>query len=170
MVNAGIEPYTVVDSHIADLWRGVLPQIVVHRNMALRRKGEIAWLVRKQNPLLKKNLNGFLAKHKKGTLKGNIFFRRYFKNHKWITNPLSRDDKKRLEKYVGWFKKYSAQYGIDWMLMAAQGYQESRLNQAVRSPAGAVGIMQLMPFMTEDKRLGIPEINKAEQNNHAGIK
>ena len=36
-------------------------------------------------------------------------------------------------------------YDVDWLLMAAQGYQESQLNQSARSPVGAIGVMQIMP-------------------------
>ena len=43
------------------------------------------------------------------------------------------------------FKKYGAQYNVDYLLMAAQGYQESTLDQSVKSPVGAIGVMQVMP-------------------------
>ena len=52
--------------------------------------------------------------------------------------------------------------------MAAQGYQESQLNQAARSPVGAIGVMQVMPATGKD--LGVGDITKIEPNIHAGIK
>jgi membrane-bound lytic murein transglycosylase MltF len=51
---------------------------------------------------------------------------------------------------------------MDWMLMAAQGYQESRLDQS------AVGIMQVMPQTGKDLQVG--DITKTEANIHAGVK
>jgi membrane-bound lytic murein transglycosylase MltF len=66
------------------------------------------------------------------------------------------------------FKKYSDKYDMDWLLMAAQGYQESRLDQDVRSPVGAIGVMQVMP--ATGKELNVGDITKVEPNINAGIK
>ena len=68
------------------------------------------------------------------------------------------------------FKKYSGQYEFDWLMIAAQGYQESGLDQNKRSPAGAVGVMQLLPTTAKDPKVGIADIEKLESNIHAGTK
>jgi membrane-bound lytic murein transglycosylase MltF len=68
------------------------------------------------------------------------------------------------------FKKYSEQYDFDWLLMAAQGYQESGLDQSKRSHVGAIGVMQVMPATAKDKAVNIPDIENLESNIHAGIK
>ena len=52
--------------------------------------------------------------------------------------------------------------------MAAQGYQESQLDQSARSPVGAIGVMQIMPETGKDMRVG--DITQAEPNINAGIK
>jgi membrane-bound lytic murein transglycosylase MltF len=57
---------------------------------------------------------------------------------------------------------------VDWLLMAAQGYQESQLNQAVKSPVGAIGVMQVMP--ATGKELDVGNITEVETNIHAGVK
>jgi membrane-bound lytic murein transglycosylase MltF len=57
---------------------------------------------------------------------------------------------------------------VDWSLMAAQGYQESQLNQAARSHVGAIGVMQVMP--ATGKELAVGDISQVEPNIHAGIK
>ena len=57
---------------------------------------------------------------------------------------------------------------MDWMLMAAQGYQESRLDQAARSQVGAIGVMQVMPDTARTLRVG--DITQIEPNIHAGTK
>ena len=54
--------------------------------------------------------------------------------------------------------------------MAAQGYQESRLDQNAKSPVGAVGVMQVMPSTARDKNVGIPNIEEIDANIHAGTK
>ena len=66
------------------------------------------------------------------------------------------------------FRKYSDQYKVDYLLMAAQGYQESRLNQNARSPVGAIGIMQVMPATGKELKVG--DITQLEPNIHAGVK
>jgi membrane-bound lytic murein transglycosylase MltF len=66
------------------------------------------------------------------------------------------------------FKKYGAQYEMDYLLMAAQGYQESTLDQGVKSPVGAIGVMQVMPATGKELKVG--DINKVEPNIHAGVK
>jgi membrane-bound lytic murein transglycosylase MltF len=52
--------------------------------------------------------------------------------------------------------------------MAAQGYQESLLNQNAKSAVGAVGIMQVMP--STGKELNVGDITQLEPNIHAGVK
>jgi len=52
--------------------------------------------------------------------------------------------------------------------MAAQGYQESTLDQDAKSPVGAIGVMQVMP--PTGKELNVGDITKLEPNIHAGVK
>ena len=52
--------------------------------------------------------------------------------------------------------------------MAAQGYQESRLDQDAKSRVGAIGVMQLMPETGKEQKVG--DIRKLEPNIHAGVK
>src|SRR5262249_28868605 len=54
------------------------------------------------------------------------------------------------------------------LLMAAQGYQESQLNQGAKSHVGAVGVMQVMPATGKDLKVG--DISQLEPNIHAGVK
>lgn len=55
-------------------------------------------------------------------------------------------------------------------MVAAQGVQESRLDQSARSQAGAIGAMQLLPSTAADPNVGIPNIEQLEDNIHAGVK
>jgi membrane-bound lytic murein transglycosylase MltF len=57
---------------------------------------------------------------------------------------------------------------MDYLLMLAQGYQESRLDHSARSKAGAIGIMQVMPATGKSMKVG--DITKLEANIHAGVK
>jgi membrane-bound lytic murein transglycosylase MltF len=170
MLNAGIISLSVIESHLAELWSGVLPNLRVHDQLPLRQGATLAWMVRKSNPLLKESLNEFVKHHKKGTLLGNIYFNRYFKDTKWITNPLDTNGREKSFRYAPLFKKYGAEYNIDWMLLSALGYQESLLEHNRRSPKGAIGIMQIMPSTAMDPRVNITDYHLIEKNIHAGAK
>jgi membrane-bound lytic murein transglycosylase MltF len=170
MVNAGAIEITLSDSHIARIWSKVLKNLQVHREVTLRSGTQIAWMVRKNNPELKASLNQFLKKHRKGTLLGNIYFNRYYKDNPWIKNPLGAGEEKKLEQCRPLFKKYAAQYGFDWRLIMALAYQESGLNNNKKSPSGAVGIMQVRPETARDKHIAIDNVYLLENNIHAGVK
>ena len=108
--------------------------------------------------------------HKKGTLLGNIFFKRYYQNTKWITNPLRTSNQQKMTALIPLFKKYGDLYGFDWRAIAAQAYQESRWNNRLRSPRGAIGIMQVLPQTARGREVNIPNIENLENNIHAGVK
>ena len=170
MVNARIFDYMVVDNHIAEIWSQVYKNLVLYKEIKVNSGGKIAWAVRPNNPQLLKHVNGFLKKHKKGSLVGNILFNRYFKNTKWVTNPISESERKKFDAIVKLLKKYGDQYGFDWLMIGAQAYQESRLSQAKVSPRGAIGVMQLLPSTAADPNVNIRDIRKLENNIHAGVK
>jgi membrane-bound lytic murein transglycosylase MltF len=170
MVNAGVFDLTVTDEHIANAWATVLPSIAVHEDLAVHTGGSIAWAVRRDNPKLQTSLSQFVGSIKKGTLLGNIFFKRYFSESRWISNPLSDADRERLSELRALFQKYGEMYGFDWLALAATGYQESGLDQSKRSRAGAVGIMQIRPSTAADENVGITPVDTIENNIHAGTK
>jgi membrane-bound lytic murein transglycosylase MltF len=170
MVNSGILPAIVVDSHKMAFWARVYPRIVVHEDLAIHTGNEVAWAVRKDSPQLLKSVNAFAKTIRKGTLLGNIALKRYLGDTKRVENALASEDRKRYEKMVALIKRYADQYDFDWLMIAAQAYQESGFDQSKRSAAGAVGIMQLLPSTAADPVVGIPDISAAEDNIHAGVK
>ncbi|RME64478.1 MAG: lytic transglycosylase F, partial [Nitrospirae bacterium] len=110
MVNSGAIKITISDSHIAQLWAKVLKDIRLLNHLAVRKNSKIAWAVRKDSPELKKSLNRFIKKVKKGTLLGNIYFKRYFKNTRWIKNPLGPSERAKIRRYMALFKTYGKKY------------------------------------------------------------
>ena len=170
MVNAGVLDAIVVDSHKAALWEQVFERIEVHRDMPVHSGNQIAWAIRKNSPQLMQSISAFSQKVKQGSLMGNILFKRYLGNADWLENALDSDDRERYEETIDIIKRYAGQYDFDWLIIAAQAYQESRFDHSRRSPAGAVGVMQLLPSTAADKVVGIPDIAKLENNIHAGIK
>jgi membrane-bound lytic murein transglycosylase MltF len=170
MVNVGVIPTVIVDSHKAKLWGQIFDRIKVHEDLAVNTGGSIAWATRKDSPKLMKAVNEFWKQHRKGTLTGNILIKRYLGSTKWMDDVLSDKGRERYENTIGIMKRYSDKYDFDWLMIAAQGYQESKLDQSKRSHAGAIGIMQVLPTTAADKNVNIDDIEKAEQNVHAGVK
>ena len=170
MVNAGLIPATIVDSHIATFWKQIFETIELHPDVRVREGGEVAWAIRKDSPQLKQVVDAFIAKNRKGSATGNDILNRYLKSTKWVKNATADADMKRLREVTDLFKKYSDQYGFDWLLVAAQGYQESGLDQSTRSRVGAIGVMQVMPATARDRNVNIPNIHELEPNIHAGVK
>jgi membrane-bound lytic murein transglycosylase MltF len=168
MVNAGLIPLIIVDKHLADFWKQVFPNITVHDTVAVRTGGDIAWAIRQRSPQLKAAVDDFVARHAKGTTVGNTILARYLKNTKYVKDAASEAERQKFLALIQYFQTYGDRYDVDWLLMAAQGYQESQLNQGVRSPVGAIGVMQVMPATGKD--LGVGDIREVEANIHAGIK
>jgi membrane-bound lytic murein transglycosylase MltF len=124
--------------------------------------------IRQNSPQLKAALNAFIKKNGQGTLHGNMLLKRYMVSTKFVKNSQSEAERKRFQQIVGFFQKYGGQYKLDYLLMAAQGFQESGLNQTVKSPVGAIGVMQVMPATGKDMNVG--DITELENNIHAGVK
>ena len=170
MVNSGALGITVADSHIADAWANVLPKIHIHEDMVLRHGAKIAWMVRQNTPKLKKSINTYLQSHKKGTLLGNIYFNRYYKNAAKLKNPVDLEEWSKVKQYKDVIQKYARQYDFDWLLILAMAFQESGLNANKTSHAGAVGLMQILPSTARDPKIDIPNVQNVENNVHAGVK
>jgi membrane-bound lytic murein transglycosylase MltF len=170
MVNTGAIKRTVADSHLADIWAGVLDDIAVHETIKFREGGRIAWAVRRDNPKLKQSLDGFIKGHRQGTLLGNIFFNRYYRDNNWIKNPFKNDGSKKVDALRPLLLKYADRYGFDWRLILAMAFQESGLDPDKKSAKGAVGLLQILPSTAADPNVGIKNITGLENNVHAGIK
>jgi membrane-bound lytic murein transglycosylase MltF len=170
MVNAGLIDVTVVDSYLARFWEQVFPNLRLHPELVLRANSQIAWAIRKDAPKLKATLDEFVAKNQVGTTMGNTILRKYLQTTKWARNATSAADMKRFEELSKYFKKYATEYKFEWLMLVAQGYQESGLDQKIRSPVGAIGVMQVMPTTANDRNVKIPDIHLVDQNIHAGAK
>jgi membrane-bound lytic murein transglycosylase MltF len=168
MLNAGLIPLTVVDKHVADLWKQIFPQLTVHDSLAIRTGGEIAWAIRKGTPQLKAAVDDFATRNRGGSSTGNQILTRYLKSIKYVKNAASEEERKKFMALIQYFQKYGDQYDVDWVLMGAQGYQESQLDQNAKSPVGAIGVMQVMPATGKEMKVG--DVTKTEANIHAGIK
>ena len=170
MVNAGLLPATVTSDSRAKLWSQVLPHLTVHPDLVIASGEETAWAVRKDNPQLKQLLDEFIKPRAVGTSFGNTLLRRYLQSTKWVKDSTSQEELKKFTEMVTLFQKYAGQYNFDYLMIAAQGYQESLLDQSKKNPSGAVGIMQVIPKNAAASPINVPNVNTPENNIQAGAK
>jgi len=168
MANAGLVHLLVVDNHKAWFWQRVWPRLKIYPTVTLREGGEIAWAIRKNSPQFKAALNKFLETNGADSLNARMVFRRYLLSTQYVKGAAADAARKRFVALVSLFRKYGSQYNMDWMLMAAQGYQESRLDHNARSHVGAIGVMQVMPATGKELKVG--DITRIDPNIHAGVK
>jgi membrane-bound lytic murein transglycosylase MltF len=168
MVNAGLIPLTVTADVVANFWKQVFSNVEVHEEAPLLTGGNLAWAIRKGCPQLKAAVDDFVPRHAKGTSIGNQILARYLKNTKYVKDAASEAERRKFLALIPYFQKYGGEYDVDWLLMGAQGYQESQLDQAVRSPVGAIGVMQVMPATGKELKVG--NITEVDSNIHAGVK
>jgi membrane-bound lytic murein transglycosylase MltF len=170
LVNAGVVPITVVDADGAEVYASLLPALTVRKDLEVAAGGSYAWAMRKDTPKLREAVDGFVRTHRAGTAFGNIMIRRYWENNAWLKNPAAEGGMARYAAVVGAFRKYGAEFELDPILLLAQGYQESGLDQSRRSSAGAVGVMQIKPSTAAAPPIGIRGVDRLENNVHAAAK
>ena len=109
-----------------------------------------------------------MAKYGLGTAFGNMIEKRYLVNTKYAKSATSEAERKKFQALVGALPEVQRPVRLDYLLMAAQGYQESRLDQNAKSQVGAIGVMQVMPATGKELKVG--DITQIEPNIHAGVK
>ena len=168
MVQADLVQITVSDLYLAQFWKNIFPNIQIHEDLVVRSGGDIAFAFRKKSPQLKLALDAFTENHKIGTSFGNQKLQAYLKSVKWVKAATNPQEIEKFNLMAGIFQQYGDQYKIDWLLMTAQGYQESRLDQNVKSRVGAIGVMQLMPATGKELKVG--DIHNLNNNINGGVK
>ncbi|MCP5267928.1 MAG: transporter substrate-binding domain-containing protein [Zoogloeaceae bacterium] len=168
MLNAGVLNIIVVDDWKANLWAGMLKNLRVHPELKVNEGGSIGWAFKEGHPRLGEVINEFLIANRKVMGSAEQRLANYQRRIKAIKNPTAGSDWQRFEQTLQFFKVYGERYHFDYLMVAAQGFQESGLNQDAKSHVGAIGIMQIMP--ATGKELGVGDIRQAENNVHGGIK
>jgi ABC-type amino acid transport substrate-binding protein len=142
MLNAGLLEIVVIDDWKGRMWAQVLPQIRVREDLVLRAAGRTGWAIRKHSPQLAAELAALYANAKKlGTIDDR--FAKYHKEIEQISNNTGTAEWKRFETTIALFDRYGQKYRFDPLMLAAQGYQESRLRQDAKSHVGAISVMQI---------------------------
>jgi len=168
MLAAGLLQVIVVDEWKARLWAQVLPKVKVREDLVLRAEGHSGWVVRNDSPKLDGVIRDFNRSvvRKQDVIETRLA--RQANQIKRVGSNTASAEWKRFEATIRLFEKYGARYGFDPLMLAAQGFQESKLRQDARSQAGAIGVMQIMPDTGKEMRVG--DIHKLEPNIHAGAK
>jgi membrane-bound lytic murein transglycosylase MltF len=168
MLNAGLIQTTIIDDWLARMWAQVLPEILVNPDASLRDGGRIGWAIRKESPKLRAELEAFFRDVEKRQGRYAALLKREMARVRQISNSAGDSEIKRFEDTIALFRRYGDKYNFDPLMLAAQGYQESQLDQNARSPVGAIGVMQLMPATGQELKVG--DIRAIEPNIHGGAK
>jgi len=170
MANADLIPITIADDYLAEFWAMVFDGIRL-QPAAVQTVGQIAWAVRKDAPELQHAADAFVRANPKGSTNYNLIHQRYLKNADYVKNATSEREMEKFQQIRGLFEKYGDQYDLPWPLLAAQAYQESQLNQAKTSHAGAVGVMQIKPSTAAGSPINITGVaTSTDRNIQAGVK
>ncbi|KDP85535.1 lytic transglycosylase [Cupriavidus sp. SK-3] len=168
MLNAGLLSIVVVDDWKAAMWAKILPKIKARTDLILRKEGYVGWAYRKNSPQMRQALDDFNVNHVKKQGIAAYHLKQYMRRITQIRNNANDAEYKRFEHTLSLFEKYGKDYRFDPLMLAAQGFQESKLKQDARSHVGAVGVMQIMP--ATGKWLNVGNIRMTEPNIHAGAK
>jgi len=148
-VSRGGVQYTLASSTEFALNRVVHPELAIALDLSPERA--ISWVVSTagQDRTLLDRVNAFFTGARSEGIVAQLLDR-YYGNRDRFDYLFSRNFlqhvETRLPMYLEWFQEAASKYQIDWRLLAAMGYQESKWNPGAVSFTGVRGLMQL----TED--------------------
>lgn len=128
-------------------------------------KGDDVWVVKNTDHSLINSVNAWFCDFQTGN-----FFKsmkqRYYRSYtlKWLTEH--PDEVTSLSPYDDIIKKYSAHIGLDWRLLSAIIYHESKFSMGVSSGKSAQGLMQLKKSTAT--KYGVEDLYNPDSNIKAG--
>ncbi len=136
--------YTIADSNEFAIGRGFHPDIAIA--FSLTQGKSIAWLVNTRDSTLLSRVTSFFSVIESDGRLATVLDTYY--SRKASTPVLHArnfiiDVRERLPLYVDWFKEAATAVGMDWRMLAAIGYQESKWIPDATSPTGVRGLMML---------------------------
>jgi membrane-bound lytic murein transglycosylase F len=168
-VATGEVKYAVADYALAQVNSLYYPNIDINTKLSLPQ--QIAWGVRKNSPELLAFINKWIGKVKKNRMH-QVLYDKYFNSPRFSLTLVSSDYSSltgdKLSPYDQQLKEASEMLGWDWRLLASVAYQESNFNPNVKSWAGAVGLMQVMPMTAQF--FGIHNVWDPKQNIFASAR
>lgn len=130
---------------------------------------EINWVFKHADDPLTEAASGFVCQSKQnGSIQqlASFYNRNLLKKDDW--NIIQRDLSSRLPIYKASFQRSAQQYGLDWHLLAAIGYQESYLKPNSVSPTGVRGLMMLTHATARE--MGVSNRTDPSQSIQGGAK
>ncbi len=170
LLAGGVLQATVVDRHKLDLWAQVYPELIMPAGLVVNAGGRIAMAVRPTSPELLALLDGFVPTVEDGSLLGNILIERYLNDVARLNDREAAALRADFAEMRPIFERAAEAYDLEWTLLAAQAYEESRLDQGARGPSGAVGVMQINPATAAEPYVDLPDVEQLETNILAGAK
>jgi membrane-bound lytic murein transglycosylase MltF len=173
LVAARRYPHTVADSIVARLAVAIHPQLRIAEGVALREGGELAWATLPTASGLAGEANLFLRRYAEGTLLGNIAIQKHFEVESGVVSRFAEGGAATLSEFDELFRQHATELGLDWRLVAAMAYQESRFDPLARSRRGAVGLLQIKPVTAREPYVGIQQVEgheHASNNVRAGLR
>ena len=163
-VSQGTIDYAISDDDLARLNKTYYPNLNI--SLAVSFDQRASWAVRKTAPLLAKAANEWHQKNVTSTAY-KASAKKYFELSKRLPHgPILSIKDGKISHFDHLFKKYAAEIGWDWRLIASLAYNESNFDTTAVSWIGAKGLMQLMPKTA--RALGVPE--GKEQNAEESVK
>jgi membrane-bound lytic murein transglycosylase F len=158
--------FTIADSHLYKIMKMQYPEL--HKNQIVKTGDKLSFAMRKDASQLKTAINKFIRKEYKSVFY-NVTKKKYFYNPKKqkVLDKYRLEVGKDISPYDKLVKEYAAKYGLDWRMIVAQMYQESRFKPDAKSHAGAVGLMQVLP--RTGKELGVTDLKNPKNSIIAGI-
>lgn len=162
MVASGEIDYTLANNNLAVLNKTYYRNLDIKLAVSFPQRS--SWAVRKTSPRLAAAVNEWIRQTNQSPVYKSIL-KRYFEYSKQPPYaPILSLKDGRISVYDDLFKKYAAEIGWDWRLMASQAYHESHFDTMSTSWAGAKGLMQLMPATARAFGLGEDSIRNPEAN------
>jgi len=168
-VQNGVADYAVVDGNEYAYAQHLYPDVVPAFSLPETRP--VQWVVRHTDPDLYAAVNQFIVAARASGLLGTLLTpplqdRRVLAYED--TRQFHEDLAARLPQYRAWFEEASQQTGVDWRLLAAIGYQESKWDPEAQSAAGASGVMMLTSNTADS--LGVDDRSDAHESILAGAR
>jgi membrane-bound lytic murein transglycosylase F len=168
-VDAGDAQYAITDAREFSFAHHLYPKVLV--GFALPEGRPVQWIVRKDAPGLLASVNAFFR-----DLGASGRLAQLVQESSGDTRPFAYEESRefqthvadRLPRYRSWFEQAAAQSGLDWRLLAAIGYQESKWDPGAESDEGARGVMMLT--VNTAHAMGITDRTSPEQSIFAGAR
>ncbi len=168
-VESGDAQYALTDEREFSFAHHLYPNVLI--GFALPERRPVQWMVRHGAPGLLASVDGFFR-----ALAASGRLPQMVQESSGDTRPFAYEESRefqghvadRLPQFRGWFEEAAVHSGIDWRLLAAVGYQESKWDPRAASSEGAVGVMMLTADTAQ--AMGIKDRTNPEQSIAGGAR